>query len=657
MSLLGRLEDLSLTDIVQIVYLSRRTGILEIIDQTGRYTVLFQHGLIVNASSPDRPDLGAYLVEIGALKPELLAMLRQAEATAKVPIGAGILEMNVMSPDDLADAIFDHVSDVVTRLVPNRDGEFNFILSDAVGRRDIEYDPDFIFKEGGISPQRLLGTDGEKLKPLRGLEETMKVGKALLRGTPAGASASPAPVDFGLGSSPAAPPPANEAQIFDFPAAEEAPFAELDDASAELPSAVDPDVAALLENEEPEPFSFDDDAPPAAEFPPASPPPTAATTSPTAATGAPASTPSEEAAASPAELKPAAIKNQFKVAVDPARRPFEGAIVLYEHDALVRVAAKRAFSRKEISILQFGAMADARETIATLLRENQFFVSFLDLDDPTGGNRDTLSLVQLIKRRNQRLPVVVLDPEANLRRRHDMLKAGADLYLTKPSATTLRPGSAEEELSLFADELVLFAERSLMTYQQGPTRSEERGRLFYEDAGREKTERTMSLLRQLINEVSNPGDLSQLTSMILRLASEYLDRGVLFAIADGHFLGLGGFGNAGAGPDVNHRVRRIRIPRSESSVLSEVIDAKRVHQGKIRRTTANVQLIEGLGALLPTEVVSIPIRDGEKVVGVFYGDNAEHRVPIGDLSGLGAFLAQAGQALGRALEGVMWAEK
>ena len=32
MSLLGRLEDLSLTDIVQIVFLSRRTGVLEIID-------------------------------------------------------------------------------------------------------------------------------------------------------------------------------------------------------------------------------------------------------------------------------------------------------------------------------------------------------------------------------------------------------------------------------------------------------------------------------------------------------------------------------------------------------------------------------------------------------------------------------------------------
>ena len=51
MSLLGRLEDLSLTDIVQIVYLSRRTGVLEIVDERGRHTVLFNQGLVVNASS------------------------------------------------------------------------------------------------------------------------------------------------------------------------------------------------------------------------------------------------------------------------------------------------------------------------------------------------------------------------------------------------------------------------------------------------------------------------------------------------------------------------------------------------------------------------------------------------------------------------------
>ena len=67
MSLLGRLEDLSLTDIVQIVFLSRRTGVLEIIDEAGRHTVMFRQGLIANASAPDNPDLVSYLEATGAV--------------------------------------------------------------------------------------------------------------------------------------------------------------------------------------------------------------------------------------------------------------------------------------------------------------------------------------------------------------------------------------------------------------------------------------------------------------------------------------------------------------------------------------------------------------------------------------------------------------
>ena len=53
MSLLGRLEDLSLPDIVQIVYLSRRTGMLEIVDDDSRWGIFFLNGLVANAFSPD----------------------------------------------------------------------------------------------------------------------------------------------------------------------------------------------------------------------------------------------------------------------------------------------------------------------------------------------------------------------------------------------------------------------------------------------------------------------------------------------------------------------------------------------------------------------------------------------------------------------------
>src|SRR5437763_4225592 len=110
-SLLGRLEDLSLTDIIQIVYLSRRTGVLEIVDDRGRHTVLFRHGLIVNASSPEHSDLIAWLEKSMAIPAAAAATLRQMEESG-IAAGTAALDLNLVPPDDLADSVRSRVLNV-----------------------------------------------------------------------------------------------------------------------------------------------------------------------------------------------------------------------------------------------------------------------------------------------------------------------------------------------------------------------------------------------------------------------------------------------------------------------------------------------------------------------------------------------------------------
>src|ERR671917_215767 len=110
-----------------------------------------------------------------------------------------------------------------------------------------------------------------------------------------------------------------------------------------------------------------------------------------------------------------------------------------------------------------------------LFRSNSFFVTFLELTRDDASVR----LMQQVKRKNPRLPVVVIDEEADLRRR------GADLYLTKPSPARMQPGLVEEELALFADELVLFAERAFAQWEQLTGGGAEAGEKFYEQASKE----------------------------------------------------------------------------------------------------------------------------------------------------------------------------
>src|SRR6185436_11706253 len=103
-------------------------------------------------------------------------------------------------------------------------------------------------------------------------------------------------------------------------------------------------------------------------------------------------------------------------------------VVVFQPNPLVRVAVKRAFGKFPVKILQSGSLEDARASMTDLMRANRFFVTFLE-----NIGDETVRLMQQIKRRNARLPVVIIDAEPDLRRRHDLLKLGADLYLTKPA--------------------------------------------------------------------------------------------------------------------------------------------------------------------------------------------------------------------------------
>ncbi|HUP47287.1 MAG TPA: response regulator [Thermoanaerobaculia bacterium] len=549
MSLLGRLEDLSLTDIVQIVHLSRRTGVLEIVNDDGRHTVLFRHGLVVNASAPDHSDLATYLHRRGIIPADAVKTIRQMEDQG-IPCGTAVVELNLAGSDTLAAAIRDRILGVVAPLLETRDGEFNFLLSESMKAVDLEYEPDVLFQDGGLSPQTVLRTaEGETLKPLSGLEDSLKAGKALRRSAPA--PERQPPLDLGRGDG--APPPVPPAAQAQFKVA-----------------------GGLFEVESPE----------------------------------------------------AAFRN----------------VVLFERNPLIRVAAKRAFSKNGVKIAQFGSIDEARSAIVDLFRSNSFFVTFLELTEDDSAAR----LLAQLKRRNPRLPVGVIDQRDDHRRRQEIVRAGADLYLTKPSPERLEPGVAEEELGLFAEELVLFAGRAFEQWEQMTGGGPDAGRRFYEQADKENLDRSFGLLEQLINEVSNPNDIEQVSETILRLAAQYFDRGALFVAGERELVGLGGFGITDGVEPMDQRVKRLRIARGEAGILAGVAESGAPHRGKMRRTSANLALIEAMGGLLPTEVVALPILHGDRAIGILYGDNAEHRAPIEALTGLEIFLSQAGYAFGNA---------
>jgi CheY-like chemotaxis protein len=156
----------------------------------------------------------------------------------------------------------------------------------------------------------------------------------------------------------------------------------------------------------------------------------------------------------------------------------------------------------------------------------------------------------------------------------------------------------------------------------------------------------LSLLRGLIGEMRGEEE-SGIPLLVLRLAAEYFERGILFAVREGQVFGAGAFGGSDdteAG-GLDTRIRGIALPLQRGSVLQQSVQERETYVGPVAATRPNAPLLEKLGAPAPREAALLPLLAGRHVFAILYGDNARSGRPVGDLRALEIFLSQAGIAL------------
>jgi hypothetical protein len=131
MSLVGSLEDLGLGEILQIVSLSGKSGVLRIRARHGEGCILLARGLIRGAFLKEGPADLCELVRTAGLLPDAQLERLHAEAQAEgIPLEALLC---ARTPLDAAriDALRErHVESTVLRMLGWRSGEFSFEMSD-----------------------------------------------------------------------------------------------------------------------------------------------------------------------------------------------------------------------------------------------------------------------------------------------------------------------------------------------------------------------------------------------------------------------------------------------------------------------------------------------------------------------------------------------
>ncbi len=158
MSLVGRLEDLALPDIFQIISLSKKTGTLVVRSRRGTGMVVFKDGQVIQAASDSiRDSLGNILVSQGMLDETALSKaLASQKREPEKPLGMILMDMGAVPAQTLQSVIRKQIEEIIYDLLDWEEGFFNFELGEIVPKDTIEIDTQEFLLKSGISAEYLL---------------------------------------------------------------------------------------------------------------------------------------------------------------------------------------------------------------------------------------------------------------------------------------------------------------------------------------------------------------------------------------------------------------------------------------------------------------------------------------------------------------------
>lgn len=128
MALKGNLRDFSTTQLLNLVNLARKTGLLIIQSQTGTARLYFREGKLIHANIGSADGhLADMLLKAGKLSPEQAQMIQaQAEMQSDKQLGLALMNAKYVTQDDIVQSVKEHMLDIVYTLFNWGEGDFQF---------------------------------------------------------------------------------------------------------------------------------------------------------------------------------------------------------------------------------------------------------------------------------------------------------------------------------------------------------------------------------------------------------------------------------------------------------------------------------------------------------------------------------------------------
>jgi len=619
MSLVGSLEDLGLGDILQIISLSRKSGVLMLRSEQGEGQILFREGRVTGAlCKGEAADLRSLLLSSGTVSEAELADAARASQDSGRPLVEALRALPALEGDALDELRRRHVERAVLALFAWPSGEFSFDVRDDLDA----VDPDLCV-EAGIDAQ-YLAMEGARLRDEDQRDEDLpgdagdpmgfaELGRELrdedapdAAGAAAAASeASPdaaqaahaAGIDGGLASAAEGEDLEEAAEIAEV----EAEILDVEACDAEAAGELEAGVLVEEEAEE-RPEAQDETR-------------AAAPEAPSAESGSAEERFATAAGSPPDEPAPAAPRSQVPViAVDPDLALLEWA----------KAALRRSHER--VHIFQKTELAFARIRQYLVRREVPVVViSDATPPDPNSGATAPAEIVQRLKALLPRMPVVGLAAEVDAARAW-----GVDAVAAKPTPSDLhnpRRAPAAREMGEALGRAVSEEPRSAASRRRDP--------------------HALRRLREVSAELREAVPRGRIIPVVLGFAAEHFARVALFLVRDSLAVGMAGAGLERAGGPDDVALRELSIRADEPAWLRAVFESGVPVRGPAR-DAGDRKLLALLGDREPAEAYVAPLESGERVIAVLYADNLPGDEPLPDTHALEVVLHEAGLALDRA---------
>ncbi len=588
MSLVGSLEDLSLLDILQIVNVSRRTGVL-------RLSPPGMPQAFINFSSGSVSDIVGDFDEMNFLgffqSQGLVDAQEMEEALAKAsgkPLQAlhRLINGGALNRPFVEQARRLELAKRLKTLTQCDSGEFLFSLSEGGEEGEVGSPTPFYPLEQPVSPQNLL---------TQTLTESSFADWAPSSTRPHSVTPPPRP-------EPAARKPVPE------PAA---------------PAPTEEPHARVSQHQRPREHSTS----PADLF---APPPKPA--------------PVE------APVPPPLHTHTAPVHMDPAKNKIT--VVLASDESIFKTMLRSRLHKHFAQVLPVASLTEYIAVCSGLLEQRKPFLALTDLLMSTTDGVGYLGGLELLEKSTLSFPQikVVLMSDLDDERIAEMARLkGAVAVLRKPALSQIRVDQLEASIDGFSELFCAEVDRLLPPVEEEvATFYKDLGVETVDEGYRVRDQ--LSLLKGLMGELASPRESSEISLLVLRLAAEYFERAILFLVKKDEIMGLGGFGETGDREMMMQKVRRLRIPVGVGSLFDEAVQAQNTAiKRDDDYSQVDKDFAQALGTLRPKELVAIPMISRGRVVAILYADNAISGEDLPDLSGIEIFMAQAGLAMEKAL--------